>query len=152
MNSRLHSNYTLLLAMIMVFSILFTTSYGLKGEIDDGIVLQKDTVEDFQYFYARFGNDSVFQLQRVEFPLPGYNLGLDYNPEIKDSNFHWSKKDWVLHSAIDTNSKYFEFEFERTDSLVIERVLIPNSGFETIRKFKRRNTKWFLVFYGVTNL
>ena len=114
-----------------------------------------EKAESFDEFYRRFHTDSLFQLERVVFPLPGFNSELHYSNPGKDSvymldgepvNGHWSSADWVMHRqpTIDPDMK---MDITRSDSVAIERTYIPGTEFSMKRIFKRLNSAWYLVYY-----
>ena len=117
--------------------------------------------EDFEEFYNKFYSDSIFQLSRIIFPLPGYNS--DIESEIPDDfaessgikkkeEYFWEKEGWQFIKTIDNDTLIVK-NFIKTDTIVIEDLIIPNSGFQIERKFKISDDKqWYLVYYLYQNL
>ena len=107
-----------------------------------GLKKSAASVEDYQGFYQRFHRDSLFQLQRVRFPLDGYSIE---GGQIKA----WSEQDWVMHKngleQMDT-SIYQTERYERHGH-IHERIFQPNSGVMIERHFSLLNQQWFLTFY-----
>jgi hypothetical protein len=103
--------------------------------------------EDFDSFYVRFHTDSLFQIERVKFPLEGAIY--DNDKEKK-----WSKKDWqqIKYTVYEVDTGQFKVEFNKTDSLVSERIYIPNSGFDFQCRYRLIKGKWFLVYCLDQNL
>ena len=115
----------------------------------------KTTIESFPDFYNRFHTDSVFQLNRISFPLPGFNSEVHFSNlenasiQIIDGekvNYYWSKENWITHKPIELTSN-IRSEQEKSDSMIIERIYIPDSEFEIKRIFKLLRSNWFLVYY-----
>lgn len=105
--------------------------------------------ESFDEFYARFHADSVFQMKRIEFPLPGINtdeMGTD------ESDYQWEEEDWEIHYDMNLDTTEFIIENNITDSLAIEKIYKENTGFSVERTFKKIGGKWFLVYYKDVNL
>lgn len=101
-----------------------------------------NSAEDFDGFYKKFHNDSLFQMGRIKFPLEGVNVdGFDRQGWVKDK--------WRMHEiGVDQIDKsQFKFDISKTDSLYVERIYIEASGFEMIRTFELVKNKWFLVKY-----
>lgn len=112
---------------------------------------EKTMDESFDWFYQNFHKDSVFQLQRITFPLAGSDMGEDYNPIEDKETFYWTKSNWTLMKTpqLDEDMK---LEINKNDSTVSERIYIPDSGFEIIRQFTLIQGKWYLTYYGNQNL
>src|SRR5690606_20979735 len=95
--------------------------------------------ESFESFYIRFHKDSLFQIDRIKFPLPGINTD---EMTVEDSLYFWNKKDWLMHNAIDT-SKFFKKMFG-SDHLVEEVITSNEPGVFVKRKFENLKGKWYL--------
>ncbi len=118
------------------------------------------SVEVFEQFNKKFFTDSVFQLSRTIFPLPGAWSAVIYgdakvdNQEtdkylVKNNNFFWKKKGWryITHTK-DTTGKYY-FTFERKDSIMREQILTKETDDVITYIFKLVDKKWFLTYFGV---
>lgn len=106
------------------------------------------TIENFDQFDAHFHSDSLFQISRIDFPIEGLSVsGFDKHK--------WTKENWEF-MVVPVSSKNkignYEHSLVKTDTLVIERFWIPDSGFEVERQFKLIKDKWFLVYYNDINL
>ncbi len=97
--------------------------------------------EDFNQFYLQFHSDSGFQMERIHFPLEGGSY--DNEKEMK-----WNKMNWqqIKYTVYEVDTTQFKVEFNLTDTLVNERIYIPNSGFDFQCKYKLIDGKWFLVY------
>lgn len=103
--------------------------------------------EDFDQFYAKFHNDSTFQMSRIRFPLEGKKSdGFDKQ--------NWSEKNWdILKTKIfDVDTTEFKIEFKKTDTEFFQKCYIPNSGFKNEYRFELLNKKWYLVYALDANL
>ncbi len=108
---------------------------------------RNNTTEDFNRFYIQFHADSLFQLERIKFPLEGGSY--DGEKERK-----WNKKRWQLlkYTVYEVDTSEFAVEFNKGDSLVFERIYIPNSGFDFQCRYKLIKGQWFLVYCLDQNL
>ena len=105
-------------------------------------------IESFDEFNMRFHTDSIFQLARINFPIGGKSID---GHEKHD----WTLKNWQMlkNFVVEKSSnKEYKHSLSKTDTLIVEKYWIPESGFQVERKFKRINNKWFLIFYNDVNL
>jgi len=114
--------------------------------------------EDFNEFYNKFYSDSIFQMSRIVFPLKGEHCLDDCLPESPVAT-EWSKNEWsFLGAADEVNDSIIRYgdyiyrrEITKSDTLVVERIYIPNSGYEVLMKYSLKEQKWYLVYYSVAN-
>lgn len=112
----------------------------------------KHKKDDFKRFLKKFVSDSAFRYKRVKFPLNGYNT--ETENEKKDYVFK-TKEDWDFYSSFDIktmNSKQITQDTIFKDSVVIWNLYKKNSGYNIKYKFKKRNSKWYLLFYSYKNI
>jgi hypothetical protein len=102
--------------------------------------------EEFDTFNEKFHDDSSFQLSRVDFPIKGYFI--ENNEEKK-----WTKENWMIHKTPVGKTKEGQFEVEviKKEDTVIEKIWIKNSEFYVERRFRRKDGKWYLVFFKDIN-
>jgi|SRR5215467_3947331 len=109
---------------------------------------KKDTMERFQTFNVKFHNDSSFQISRVAFPIGG--------KFVDGTTQHgWSKQNWkMLKNPVGYNidTTQYKYLLNKTDSSVVEKFWINQSGFNIERRFKLKNNKWYLTFFNDVNL
>lgn len=108
--------------------------------------------EDFDGFYQKFHSDSVFQMERIDFPLKGVYRTGDENPDEVNNDFRWNKESWKMQKPFEVDKTIYREELNRSDTLVVHRIYIENSGFSIERKFKLIKCKWVLVFYSEIDL
>lgn len=111
-------------------------------------VTTKETVESFDNFNAQFHSDSSFQLSRIAFPIGG---------QFVDGSKHykWTAKNWKLMKqpvSAKVNTTEYKHSLTRTESLVVEKFWIENSGFMIERRFERKDGKWYLTYFENVNL
>ena len=119
---------------LLCFSFLLGSCSGLQKS--------SKRAEDFTSFYQRFHRDSLFQVQRVRFPVNGY--------AIEGGRISaWTKEDWSMHKngleQIDT-SVYLTERYER-HGIIQERIYQTDSGVLIERHFSKFQNQWFLTFY-----
>lgn len=109
---------------------------------------------DFHDFNEKFYNDSIFQIARVKFPFyVKYTGGDSYNPEDgEDSIRVLTKSNWTVLRQYYKESDKFIVEFDVSDSVAVQKIYIPDSGFKLNLTFKKDNHKWYLVGYDEQDL
>lgn len=99
--------------------------------------------ETFDSFNERFHSDSSFQLSRIAFPIGGrYADG--------ENSHEWTVRNWELlkepvKETVETTE--YKHSLQQTDSTVVEKYWIEDSGFKTERHFGKKGGKWFLTYY-----
>lgn len=126
----------------LLLFIFFFTSYTTYA--------QTHTPENFPQFYDRFHRDSLFQLSRVQFPLPGLNTAIESDEQLANTadgpvNYRWTKSNWPLHHAMEDTVTY-KLKRKQSGALLVETIYIPDSDFIFIRKFRLIKNKWYLVY------
>lgn len=112
----------------------------------------KDThtnVENFANFYDRFLSDSLFQISRIKFPLPGINTE---EMTLDDSVYYWKKEEWVLHEKTEIDTTVFNVRRTVTDTLAVEEIFLEDSGFLIRSEFRPIDGRWYLTYYVDSNL
>jgi len=97
--------------------------------------------EQFEVFYKRFHQDSIFQMQRIQQPLGGYKIE---GQQMRT----WQEVKWVTHKKGkgEIDESIYEINSEKQEGKIREKITIPNSTFLMERNFERINGKWFLVY------
>jgi hypothetical protein len=106
----------------------------------------KALAAEFEEFYDRFGKDSVFQIASIVFPLEGRPTksdGVDTIPE----NFHWEKKDWLIHKTYDDGNGTYTREFMSIGDIVTEHIQDKSGQFTMERRFAKTSDGWKLIYY-----
>ena len=94
--------------------------------------------ENFDVFYEKFYKDTIFQQQRIKFPLQGCEtlskkeIGLPFTVENKLNNI--KDPDYTIE-VVKTSTEYSC------------KAYIPDSTFILMAKFKIINGKWYLYYY-----
>lgn len=124
--------------VLSILVILFLSSCSN----DQNIPLDAKGREDFQTFHAKFYSDSLFQIQRIEFPLLGKN------PNGTQEPFFWELENWKFKKAVDLESDEISMvPFYDMDDVMRERIIVQNR-FMIENLFSLVNNKWYLTQYS----
>lgn len=123
-----------------IILLIFTLSSCDKPHEQEKINDKNSTVENFESFYEKFHNDSLFQLSRLNFPLKGGPVGGDINEE-------WTKGNWrMLRTKIyEVDTSQYKVSNVKQDNSFTEKVWLEDSGFSFEYKYELIGKKWFLV-------
>lgn len=129
---------TRLLIALTLLSVCLVGCSNANQEIK-----QNDTIsiEDFNMFLSRFETDSVFQKERIQFPLVVKRNEVDSEEYKKD---RIPVADWRYVNF--NQEKYFKLVTEKADSSYVVNVQIEDSGVWVDHIFTRIDGRWFLTF------
>ena len=117
----------------------------------NNIELVQTLPEDFNTFYQKFHQDSLYQMSHITFPLEGIPPQAD-SSTIASGNFRWQKKDWVLHKDFDTKLGEFHKNISQiADGMIIEQITHDNGQFGMQRRFAKIGGEWNLIYYSAMN-
>lgn len=114
------------------------------------VIPENELPADFGTFYAKFHEDSTYQIAHIDFPLRGLPDGADVeDPDVED--YYYTADQWRMHRLFDP--KDFETRFLiLADMLIEERIIDRRQGWMIIRRYARDNVGWKLIYYaGVNN-
>ncbi len=104
--------------------------------------------EDFNRFFFSFMTDSVFQKNRIIFPLKYYTTDINL---MKDTVIHIQKKDWIhkpfyINSASERTQIYdnFDLSLRRTNQRLLHWYGVETGG-NSKYYFEGIKGKWFLI-------
>jgi hypothetical protein len=165
--NKLHMN--IMKSTIIVVVILLFCSCNRKSATETNLPQIKEVrVENFDTFMKKFYSDSIFQINRIVFPLENdRKIEIEYAEALKDSNnisitknnnyTRYNKSNWMMLTTnqsfgndsivIVDGIKYIR-RFHKTEKYVEESILYadPEYIFMTV-KYKLINGKWYLVDY-----
>jgi hypothetical protein len=98
--------------------------------------------EDFNTFQASFFTDSLFQIERINFPL---TVQQPYAQPGRIAKSEWSYKShlhWNSESPYDVHFSYISAEYSGGDEIVHGKV---DTGKYEDYSFSLENGKWYLV-------
>ena len=104
---------------------------------------------DFEQFYVRFHEDSIYQKSHVLFPLRGLPTNAD-STTIANGNFHWQENDWKIHQPFNSKKGEYTRSFLSLDDVVTEEIYTKD-GFGMQRRFMKTDGEWYLIFYSAMN-
>ncbi|MEK6479889.1 hypothetical protein WJR50_20265 [Catalinimonas sp. 4WD22] len=100
--------------------------------------------EDFDEFYEKFLTDSSFQMERIQFPLPG--IKTTGEEEDSDSTYHWTRDEWVMLKKPNLEGTEFERKLQVSDTLATDEIFTENAGFYFKMVYEPVKRKWHLVY------
>lgn len=134
--------------IIFCIQFIFLICCGNKSNL--GIQDNRKHIEDFDVFYSRFFQDSTFQRGRINLPLKG---SIKYNDGTSIKKESWDGKEVIITPKKDFFKEYKNLTYDliKSDTLVVEKMWIKNSGFSVERYFKQKSGKWYLDKYNINN-
>ena len=143
--------------LFLAFNIVFIScNKGIKGNINGGDDANQEpksgkyAIEDFEGFYKRFNEDSLFQRSRIIFPLPGINTD---DMDINQKKYYWEENKWIFKSTVGLDTINFKKVRKTEKTKVIEEITSSEYLGLIIRfEFSLVNGKWFLTRYEDVNL
>ena len=97
--------------------------------------------KEFQEFYTKFHEDSIFQLAHIQFPVQTKAI----DPAVVQTI---AKEDWVINKPIDLSEGFFEKQFVPVgDNLLIEYINHTSAPLFMERRFARLKKEWMLIYY-----
>lgn len=112
---------------------------------------KKADYSEFSAFYEKFMQDSLFQIQHVNFPLEGIpDNAIAYEDSLQ--NFRWTAENWRMHRPIDFEQTKFEQNFQTLgDELIIENIVEPTVSYGMVRRWAKIGGQWSLIYYAGLN-
>ena len=105
-----------------------------------------DKSESFSDFYQKFTNDSLFQLDRVEFPVRGRYMDNDLAGTTESDSTIWTRQNWtIIHAIKQEDLSSLKISKNISDSLVIIKTEGIDFNFTFEETYKRKNGKWYLT-------
>lgn len=137
------------LAALLLLPILLIACRPADQAEQVGAAPPAELGDEFRAFYERFLRDSLYQMEHIQFPVPG----LPNNATGDDPDFRWTRENWTLHRPNDAEQTGFSSRFTPIgDDLVIEQLVHPGSGMMLERRFARLDDEnWYLIYYAGMN-
>lgn len=142
-------NYKIVFLPLLFASLCF---FACKNEPKTPAVdvSQLTDVEEFNTFFQRFHEDSLYQIEHITFPLQGLPSGADSTARA-DNNFVWEKETWRMHRHMPPNSGYTrEYEI-LTPTLINEYTADSDKSYGLVRRFAKLDNDWYLIYYAGVN-
>ena len=129
------------LSLVFILTTAILTNCHSTRESSKSYTLKKNSGEDFDKFYERFHEDSVFQVSRLKFPLEGMSIkGYE--------RIQWTKDNIPLLKTkiYDVDTTQFKVTYKKTEKMFTQKVWIENSEFSSEYRFELIHKKWYLVY------
>lgn len=129
---------------ILVFILMIGSFFSCKREA-------AQEHNEFEAFYLKFHQDSLFQVEHITFPLEGLPANAD-SATLVNNDFRWQKEDWQMHKPFDSKNGEYQIEFSSFgEDLIIEKVLHKSGTYGMLRRFARISGEWHLIYYAGFN-
>lgn len=112
--------------------------------------LPYDLPGGFAAFYEQFHKDSLFQMERITWPLAGQTgVSIDSNT-VEVADVEWMPETWRMHRPADLDSGDYTQDFQMVgDFMVIERITTKVGNFGVERRFAHYGDgRWELIYYA----
>jgi len=103
---------------------------------------------DFMDFYMKFHQDSVYQMNHIQFPLRGMPaMAIDLSQD-SINNFVWEEEKWVVHKPFMGNEEEYLKEFRViNENLISEFIVEKQMGYGMERRFSKIGNRWYMIYY-----
>ena len=115
---------------------------------------KKTEKENFDGFFNKFYQDTVFQISRIKFPLKGFymtseRIGIGDSLGPDHDNFEWNKEKWRQTTFCVSDKDTIEFKINRitTDTIITREIIAKKGNMKIVERYKLLDDKWFLVHY-----
>jgi hypothetical protein len=135
-------NTTIFILAFFLFGMFLTACSVKKNKLSDS----SGEPENFAEFYLKFTTDSLFQLDRIEFPVHGRYMDNDLAGTTESDSAIWTRQNWTIIHAVkqeDLNSLHISENI--SDSIAIIKTEGIDYNFIFEKTFKIRNGKWYLT-------
>jgi hypothetical protein len=140
-----------LIISLSAFCLIFACKSNQKAS-------RSDEIEDFAKFRVMFYSDSIFQISRILFPLPGADSDIIYGDEkvedqenekylIKKNKLFWKKEGWK-HIEAPVEDKEFVVTFMKEGSKIREQMLSKETDLGITLWFSLVDNKWMLSYFA----
>ncbi len=161
----MHKKYILITIIFILTSVNLTESHTI-GKIscssNDDLIFERNNEQStypnyFQKFIKKFFTDSIFQKERILFPLQVYDLDRHklwaiILREPADTLKLILANDWKFHPSMATDTLLYEVQIKYSENHVFYVERGVDFGLSTVYKFKIINRKWFLVRIEYINI
>lgn len=107
--------------------------------------------ENFENFYKKFTTDSIFQLERIDFPIHGRYMDNDLAGTTENDSITWTKQNWnIIHAINQEDLKSVTISKNISDSTAIIKIEGLEFNFILEESYSLKKGKWYLT--NLTNL
>jgi hypothetical protein len=125
-----------------------------KGKNETGgsnapVVAEAPLPADFDAFYQRFHTDSLFQMERITWPLSGSKGTMADSTQTSVAH-NWTRDQWIMHRNIALNQDEFIQKFIPIgDVIVVEKIYARGGPYGLEKRYARQTDgQWALIFYA----
>lgn len=130
--------FLLFLSIIIISLVIRHFTYAPEHQKSE----QKATINDgFLEFYKRFHEDSIYQLQHIDFPLNGIEKSPDHV-----NHTYWLSDQWKPHKPISLPADYTQ-QFYITNDSIIDIIQDQSATFIMKRIFIKKEQDFELIYY-----
>lgn len=141
-------NIFLFLSIIIILTACNTAESPKKEAVSEENMV--DLPGDFAVFYKTFHEDSLFQMNRILWPLQGLSTK-ESGENIVNGKYYHSKEDWLMHRRM-TKDTGFSGSMKLLGEDLIEETLIDGNGqFGMKRRFSKFGEEWYMIYYSGLN-
>ena len=134
----------------LVFLAFFACNKSGKAPTHTNTVFDEDSTVpiDFMDFYMNFHQDSMYQMEHIQFPLRGMPaMAIDLSQDSLN-NFVWEKETWRVHKPFMGNEQEYLKEFRViSENLISEFIVEKQMGYGMERRFSKLGKQWYLIYY-----
>ena len=138
--------------ILILCAFVFLIACGEKEPENETVdtTSQVERVElpaSFVPFYAKFLRDSVYQMEHIQFPLPGRPV-LDTAGHMIGTS-EWEAAGWLVHTPFTAEESGFSSEFTPIgENTVIELIRHSSNAYYLERRFLMLRDQWKLIYYS----
>lgn len=132
--------------LFLVAMLGVLTLYSCKNKESVEQELYTEIPEDFIPFYEQFHNDTLFQVEHIQFPLEGIpSLSEDTN--LEGFTFWWERDGWKYHKPFNSQDNTFTRSFSNFAGIITETIKDGSGQFTMMRRFTKIGDEWKLIYY-----
>lgn len=142
-----------MLKKLLFIALLFGINEACKKKTPvKETLINAQLPEDFKDFYAKFHEDTSYQMKHIEFPVKGLPQDVD-STTLAEDDFFYTRDVWQIHKPIDFTDGEFQREFRLlSDRMIIEDIIKSDKTFSLERRFaKKSDAEWYLIYYIAPN-
>lgn len=138
------------ISVMLLFSLAFVFCKNQPAKpVAEAVENATELPADFVEFYKKFHEDSLFQLEHVQFPLAGRQAerGADGTMNI---SLNWSREEWKMMHLPPLNTGEFRRDFMPISPGLISETIKTSEevGYSIERRFGKLGRDWSLIYYS----
>ena len=136
--------------LFIIGLLLLASCNDNPGQTDTEQENLTEMPEDFQQFYEQFHRDSLYQIERIQFPLQGVRTD-ETGPGIVNGIYYRAREDWRMHRPLTRNSGFLKKQILVNEDLIEEAIVDEKGLFGMKRRFAKFGEEWYLIYYSGMN-